>query len=56
MPRPPLGPIAMTHTVKFRLREDEWQTLQKIARGGSVSEAIRRLIADESDRMRHPKK
>jgi len=46
----------MDKTVKFRLRDDEYRALERIARGGSVSEALRRLIQDEAERMRHPGK
>jgi hypothetical protein len=44
----------MDHTVKFRLRSDEYAMLQKIARGGAVSGALRQMIHDEYHRMRHP--
>lgn len=54
MPRPPLGPIAMDKTVKFRLRADEFIILERIANGRALSQAIRDLIHDEYHRMRHP--
>jgi hypothetical protein len=42
----------MDHTVKFRLTGDEYRTLQKIARGGAVSAALRQMIHDEGHRMK----
>jgi hypothetical protein len=55
MPRPPIGPQAMDHTVKFRLRADEYRMLQQIAGSQPVSEALRRLIHDEGTRRRKAK-
>ena len=51
MARPPLGPLAMDYTVKFRLTRQEHTMLQKIARGGALSGALRQMIHDEYHRM-----
>lgn len=51
MPRPPIGPIAMDHTVKFRLRSDEMRMLERIARERALSETLRDLIHDEYHRQ-----
>jgi hypothetical protein len=51
MARPPLGPLAMDYTVKFRLTKQEHSMLQKIARGGALSSALRQMIHDEYHRM-----
>jgi stress-induced morphogen len=42
----------MGHTVKFRLRADEFDMLQKIARQRALSQALRDLIHDEYNRSR----
>lgn len=52
MARPPLNALPMEYTVKFRLTGDEYRMLQKIARGGEVSSALRQMIHDESQRMK----
>jgi hypothetical protein len=52
MVRPPIGPVTMTYTVKFRLADDDLQDLKDIAAGASLSEALRRLIKDEKKRMK----
>lgn len=46
----------MDHTVKFRLTGEEYRMLQKIARGGAVSAALRQMIHDEGHRMRKGKR
>lgn len=51
MARPPLGPLAMDYTVKFRLTGREHSMLMKIARGGALSAALRQMIHDEYHRM-----
>jgi hypothetical protein len=52
MPRPPIGPFAMTHTVKFRLTDREFDMLQKIAKDASLSVALRQMVHDEWDRQK----
>lgn len=42
----------MDATVKFRLTKQEHQMLQKIARGGALSSALRQMIHDEYHRMK----
>jgi len=56
MARPPLGPLAMDYTVKFRLTREEHAMLTQIARGGALSGALRSMIHDEYRRMRKGKK
>lgn len=41
----------MDYTVKFRLTREEHAMLQKIARGGALSGALRQMIHDEYHRM-----
>ena len=52
MVRPPIGPVTMTYTVKFRLSDADMEDLKAIAGGASLSEALRRLIKDEKKRMK----
>jgi hypothetical protein len=51
MARPPLGPVAMDHTVKFRLRADEMILLERISGPDSISTTLRGLIHDEYKRQ-----
>jgi hypothetical protein len=44
----------MDHTVKFRLRGDEYDMLTAVARERALSSTLRDLIHDEYHRMRHP--
>jgi RNA polymerase-interacting CarD/CdnL/TRCF family regulator len=54
MVRPTLGPSAMTHVVKFRMREDEYAELLRLSHGGPVSEVLRELVrAEHERRMQH---
>ncbi len=50
MVRPPIGPVPMEKTVKFRLSDAELDDLHSLAAGTSVSETLRRLIRDEKRR------
>ena len=52
MVRPPLGPVTMQFTVKFRLSDAELDDLKSIADGASLSEAIRLLIHNETKRRK----
>lgn len=52
MARPPLGPIAMDRTVKFRLRADEYDMLMRIAGVDNISSTLRYLIHDEYHRRK----
>jgi hypothetical protein len=52
MVRPPIGPVTMTYTVKFRLSDADMEDLKDIAGGESLSEALRRLIHDEKKRKK----
>ena len=51
MVRPPIGPTTMLYTVKFRLSDTDLEDLRSISSGGSLSEALRRLIQDEKKRQ-----
>lgn len=42
----------MTHTVKFRLTDREFDMLQKIAKDASLSVALRQMVHDEWDRQK----
>jgi DNA-binding CsgD family transcriptional regulator len=55
MVRPPIGPVTMSYTVKFRLSDAELDDLKFIADGASLSEALRRLIANEKKRLKRRK-
>jgi hypothetical protein len=50
MVRPPIGPVSMLYTVKFRLSDSDLDDLRSIAGGASLSEALRLLIHDEKER------
>lgn len=52
MVRPPLGPVTMTYTVKFRLSDADMADLRDIAGGASLSEALRQMIKDEKKRRK----
>lgn len=52
MVRPPIGPVTMTYTVKFRLSDADMEDLRDIAGGASLSEALRQMIKDEKKRMK----
>jgi len=52
MVRPPIGPVTMTYTVKFRLSDQDLTDLKDIAAGASLSEVLRRLIKEEKKRSR----
>jgi hypothetical protein len=41
----------MLYTVKFRLSDTDLEDLRSISSGGSLSEALRRLIQDEKKRQ-----
>ncbi len=56
MVRPPIGPITMAYTVKFRLSDADMRDLKEIADGYSLSEALRALIAAEKKRRARRKK
>jgi predicted DNA-binding protein len=49
MARPPIGPLAMDHTVKFRLRADEKARLDALCKkyGVTPSVLLRDLIYEE---------
>ena len=51
MTRPPIGPVTMAYTVKFRLSDAEMDDLKDIAGGASLSEALRLLIKEEKKRI-----
>lgn len=51
MVRPPIGPVTMVYTVKFRLSDTDMEDLKSIAGGASLSEALRQLIKDEKKRI-----
>lgn len=53
MVRPPLGPVTMEYTVKFRLSDQDMEDLRDIAGGASLSEALRALIQAEKKRRKH---
>lgn len=55
MVRPPIGPVTMTYTVKFRLSDADMEDLKDIAGGLSLSEALRKMIKDEKKRMKRRK-
>lgn len=50
MTRPPIGPVTMAYTVKFRLSDAEMDDLRDIASGDNISEALRDLIRNEKKR------
>lgn len=50
MVRPPIGPVAMTYTVKFRLSDQDLEVLRELADGASLSEALRAMIHAEKKR------
>lgn len=52
MVRPPIGPVTMTYTVKFRLSDQDMEDLRDIAGGASLSEALRALIKAEKKRKK----
>lgn len=52
MVRPPIGPVTMEYTVKFRLSDADMADLRDIAGGASLSEALRRMIKAEKKRMK----
>jgi hypothetical protein len=52
MVRPPIGPVTMTYTVKFRLSDADMEDLRDIAGGASLSEALRALIQAEKKRKK----
>jgi len=56
MVRPPIGPVTMAFTVKFRLSDADMRDLRDIANGSSLSEALRSLIAAEKKRRARRKK
>ena len=52
MVRPPIGPVTMVYTVKFRLSDSDMADLRDIAGGASLSEALRAMIHAEKKRMK----
>ena len=50
MVRPPIGPVTMLYTVKFRLTDADLADLRSLANGMSLSECLRLLIHDEKKR------
>lgn len=51
MARPPIGPLAMDHTVKFRLRADEKARLDALCDDvGATPSALLRFLIDEEYR------
>lgn len=55
MARPPLGPMAMDHVIKFRLRSDELSMLEEIADGSNLSATLRDIIHKEHRRKKGKK-
>jgi hypothetical protein len=50
MPRPPLGPVSMDKTVKFRLSATEHAMLTRLAMDSALSVALRDMIHAEHER------